>query len=400
MKSRQSSRTTAKQSQITAPGTPPYKKIAAITSSIPKYRQVYEDLLSAIRTGSFQPGERLPSESELGERYNTSRITVAKALKELQLQGLVSRRAGSGTHVLAPAISSGHVFGLLIPDLGRTEIFEPICHGMMQSPLSKPHSLLWGHSMGEASQQEKEAEHLCHKFVAQKVSGVFFAPLEYTPEKDAVNKRIVSALDHAGIQVVLLDRCYAPYSKRSKYDLVGIDNRRAGFLITQHLLLHGVKRVAFIAKPLSASTVLARIAGYREALFAYGIPLQQNLVCRGDPDDPDFIQKVLKDCRPDAMVCANDFTAARVMAGLVSHGIRVPEEMRIVGIDDVKYSSLLPVPLTTQHQNCADIGAMAIVTMLQRVEKPDLPTRDILLQTHTVIRRSCGTHHSAPRKLT
>ncbi len=397
MKSRQSSRTTAKQSQITAPGASPYEKIAATPSSIPKYRQVYEDLHSAIRTGSFQPGERLPSESELGERYNTSRITVAKALKELQLQGLVSRRAGSGTHVLAPATTSGHVFGLLIPDLGRTEIFEPICQGMMQSPLSRPHSLLWGHSMGEASQQEKEAEQLCHRYVAQKVSGVFFAPLEYTPEKDAVNKRIVSALDRAGIQVVLLDRCYAPYSMRSKYDLVGIDNRRAGFLITQHLLLHGVKRVAFIAKPLSASTVLARIAGYREALFAYGIPVQQNLVCRGDPDNPDFIQKVLKDCKPDAIVCANDFTAARVMAGLVSHGIRVPEEMRIVGIDDVKYSSLLPVPLTTQHQNCADIGAMAMVTMLQRVEKPDLPTRDILLQTHTVVRKSCGTHRPALR---
>jgi GntR family transcriptional regulator of arabinose operon len=85
------------------------------------------------------------------------------------------------------------------------------------------------------------------------------------------------------------------------------------------------------------------------------------------------------------------------MAGLVSHGIRVPEEMRIVGIDDVKYSSILPVPLTTLHQNCADIGAMAIVTMLQRVEKLYLPTLDILLQTHTVIRRSCGTHPSTIR---
>ena len=397
MKSKQAPRTTPRKVKTTIPEARPHEAVSALTPSIPKYRQVYEELYSAIRTGSFQPGERLPSEAELGERYNTSRITVAKALNELQLQGLLSRRAGSGTHVLAPPISSGHVFGLLIPDLGRTEIFEPICHGMMQSPLSKPHSLLWGHSMGEASQQEKEAEHLCHKYVAQKVSGVFFAPLEYTPEKDAVNKRIVAALDRAGIQVVLLDRCYAPYSMRSKYDLVGIDNRRAGFLITQHLLLHGVKRVAFIAKPLSASTVMARIAGYREALFAYGIPLEQNLVCRGDPDDPDFIQKVLKDCRPDAIVCANDFTAARVMAGLVSCGVRVPEEMRIVGIDDVKYSSLLPVPLTTQHQNCADIGAMAMVTMLQRVEKPDLPTRDILLQTHTVIRRSCGTHRSALR---
>jgi GntR family transcriptional regulator of arabinose operon len=373
---------------------------ASIHSSLPKYRQVYEDLHSAIKAGAFQRGDRLPSETELGKRYGASRITVAKAINELHLQGLVSRRAGSGTHVLAPKISRSHVFGLLIPDLGRTEIFEPICHGMMQSPLSKPHSLLWGHSMDESTHQEREAEQLCHKYIAQKVSGVFFAPLEFTPDKDAVNKRIVSELDRAGIQVVLLDRCYAPYSMRSKYDLVGIDNRRAGFLITQHLFLHGVKRVAFVAKPLSASTVTARIAGYREALFAHGIHLQQDLVCRGDPEDPSFIQKMLKECRPDSIVCANDFTAGRVMTGLASQGIRVPEEIRIAGIDDVKYASLLPVPLTTQHQNCADIGAMAMVTMLQRVEKPDLPARDILLQTNTVIRKSCGTHPSPPHRLT
>lgn len=366
--------------------------LASVPAIIPKYRQVYDDILSAIKAGVYQPGDRLPSEAELGKRYNTSRITVAKAVNDLQLQGLVTRRAGSGTHVMAPAGSKGHVFGLLIPDLGRTEIFEPICHGMMQSPLAKAHSLLWGHSMGEEAEQEQEAEHLCQKYVAQKVSGVFFAPLEFTRDKDVVNRRIVAALDRAGIQVVLLDRCYAPYSMRSKYDLVGIDNRRAGFLITQHLLLHGVKRIAFLAKPLSASTITARIAGYREALLEQGIQPHQNLVCHGDPDDEAFIRKVLKDSKPEAIVCANDFIAARVMASLANRGVRVPEEVRIVGIDDVKYASLLPVPLTTQHQNCADIGAIAMLTMLQRVENPTLPTRDILLQTHTVVRKSCGSH--------
>lgn len=368
--------------------------LTSVPSTVPKYRQVYEDILSAIKTGTYQPGDRLPSEAELGKRYSTSRITVAKAVNDLQLQGLVTRRAGSGTHVLAPASSRGHVFGLLIPDLGRTEIFEPICHGMMQSPLAKAHSLLWGHSMGEEAEQEQEAEHLCQKYVAQKVSGVFFAPLEFTREKDVVNKRIVSALDRAGIQVVLLDRCYAPNSTRSKYDLVGIDNRRAGFLITQHLLLHGVKRVAFVSKPLSASTVAARIAGYREALFAHDIRTQQNFVYSGDPDDPAFIRRLLKERKPDAIVCANDYIAARVMASLANQGVRVPDEIRIVGIDDVKYAGLLPVPLTTQHQSCADIGAMAMLTMLQRVENPTLPTRDVLLQTHTVIRKSCGAHLS------
>jgi GntR family transcriptional regulator of arabinose operon len=373
--------------------------LASAPVGIPKYRQVYEDLHAAIETGVFRPGDRLPSEAELGERYGTSRITVAKAVNELQLQGLVSRRAGSGTHVLSPVTSSGHVFGLLIPDLGRTEIFEPICHGMMQSPLSKPHSLLWGHSMGEASQQEKEAEQLCHQYIAQKVSGIFFAPLEFTPAKDAVNNRIVAALDRAGIPIVLLDRCYAPYSMRSKYDLVGIDNRRAGFLITQHLLRHGSKRIAFVARPLAAVTVIARIAGYREALYSHGINLREDLVRRGDPDNPQFLKQLLTECGPDGIVCANDFTAARVMAGLTAIGIRVPEAMRVVGIDDVKYAALLPVPLTTQHQNCADIGAMAIATMLQRLQKPGLPTRDILLQTYTVIRKSCGAHLSAQHKL-
>jgi DNA-binding LacI/PurR family transcriptional regulator len=142
---------------------------------------------------------------------------------------------------------------------------------------------------------------------------------------------------------------------------------------------------------------MARIAGYREALIAHGVPLGQNLVCRGDPDDLDFLRKVMNKHRPDAIVCANDFTAARVMAGLTKMGIRVPEEMRVVGVDDVKYASLLPVPLTTQHQNCSDIGATAMATMLQRLEKPDLPTRDILLQTHTVVRNSCGIHIARAR---
>jgi DNA-binding LacI/PurR family transcriptional regulator len=368
--------------------------LAANSIDLPKHRRVFEDLHAAIKQGLFQPGDRLPSESELGKRYGASRITIAKAVNELQLQGLVSRKAGSGTHVLSRGRSAGKVFGLLIPDLGRTEIFEPICQGMMQSPLSKPHSLLWGHSMAEADVQEAEAEQLCHQYISQKVAGVFFAPLEFTPEKDAVNQRIAAALDRAGIQVVLLDRCYAQYPKRSKYDLVGIDNRSAGYQITQHLIDHEAKRIAFVARPRSASTVFARIAGYREALFNAKLTANEDLVRRGDAGDPDFVRTMIDECRPDAIVCANDITAARLMTMLTGMGLKVPQQMRVVGIDDVKYAALLPVPLTTQHQNCADIGAVAMATMLERLMHPEMPTRDILLQTTTIIRNSCGAEIS------
>jgi GntR family transcriptional regulator of arabinose operon len=359
-------------------------------ADLPKHRQVFDSLLEAIQSGVYHVGDRLPSEAELGKTFLASRITIAKAVNELQRLGLVSRRAGAGTYVLPRKQAAGCVFGLLIPDLGRTEIFEPICHGMMRSPLSAPHSLLWGHAMSDSSQLEQEAEQLCHHYISQKVSGVFFAPLEFTPQKDLFNHRIASALEHAHIPVVLLDRCILPYPERSRYDLVGIDNRRAGFQITRHLLTLGARRIAFVAKPLSAPTVDARIAGYREALHCAGISLGENLVRHGDPEDKSFIRALLDECAPDAIVCANDLTAARLMHGLLEAGVRIPEEIRMVGIDDVKYAGMLPVPLTTHHQNCSDLGSIAMSAMLERVERPGLPTRDILLQATLVVRKSCG----------
>jgi DNA-binding LacI/PurR family transcriptional regulator len=154
----------------------------------------------------------------------------------------------------------------------------------------------------------------------------------------------------------------------------------------------GLRRIAFIARPYSAVSVDSRIAGYREALFMSGESLNENLLRFGTPDDLDFVRQVLDECRPEAVVCANDLTAASFMQGLAQLGVRVPEDLRIAGIDDVKYASLLPVPLTTHHQNCADIGNVAMVTMLERVATPDLPVRDVLLQTSLVIRKSCGYH--------
>ena len=70
--------------------------------------------------------------------------------------------------------------------------------------------------------------------------------------------------------------------------------------------------------------------------------------------------------------------------------VSVPDQVKLGGIDDVKYASLLPVPLTTIHQPCADIGLTAIQAMVQRVQNPGLPARDILLNFRLVVRQSCG----------
>src|SRR5436190_10960241 len=112
-------------------------------SQTPKHRQVYRSLEREIHDGRWKEGDRLPSEADLVRQYGASRITVGRAVRDLQRAGLVERRAGSGTFVRTPAARAGLSFGLLIPDLGETEIFEPICQGMMSSPLAREHALVW-----------------------------------------------------------------------------------------------------------------------------------------------------------------------------------------------------------------------------------------------------------------
>ena len=132
----------------------------------------------------------------------------------------------------------------------------------------------------------------------------------------------------------------------------------------------------------------ARIGGYREAMA--GANLEPH-VCRIDPGDSAEVKRILKEIRPDGFVCANDFTAAQLLKTLDGLGVSVPADVRMAGIDDVKYASLLSVPLTTIHQPCAEIGATAIGAMLDRLRNPNMPPRDLMVNFHLVVRDSCGS---------
>jgi GntR family transcriptional regulator of arabinose operon len=355
-----------------------------------KYRQILEKLQEDIASGRYKPGKRLPSEAELVRRFGASRMTVFRAMHELQSLGQVTRRVGSGTYVSTSSNTGSHLFGLLIPELGQTEIFEAICQGMMEAQEAAHCSLLWGNAAPQEHEKEQAAAQLCEHYISRKVSGVFFAPVEFSANRFQANHKIVGALDRARIPIVLLDRCLNPYPQRSKYDLVGIDNRRTGFLATEHLIKCGAKRIAFFTRPNSAPTVDARIAGYREALLLQPERPRLDMVNIGDASDPKFIKSILKKQRADAFVCANDLTAGNLMHTLMALGQRIPEDIRIIGIDDVKYARLLPIPLTTLHQPCRDIGRIAMATMLDRIANPDLPPRDVLLRCDLVVRKSCG----------
>ena len=161
-------------------------------------------------------------------------------------------------------------------------------------------------------------------------------------------------------------------------------------MITEHLLVLGCRRIAFVAQPNAAATVDAREAGYREALYAWEAPIDRQLVQRIDPEDPGAVQSLMESTHPEAIVCANDRTAGRLMHALLQLDYKVPGDVRLVGIDDVRFANLLPVPLTTLRQPTRQIGEAALAAMLERVARTGIPARDILLQCDLIVRKSCG----------
>ncbi len=352
-----------------------------------KYRKISQQLHDAIASGKYREGQRIPSETQLSRTCGASRLTVARALKELEILGIIERRAGSGSYVREIPRNRGRTFGLLIPQLGETEIFEPICQGMARASRATHDELIWGAATRDVESQEQQALQLCQYYISKDVSGVFFAPLEFTPGRREVNTRILEEFQRAGIPLVLLDRDIYGYPARSQCDLVGIDSRRAGYLVTEHLLKRGCSRIVFLGWPNSAPTVEGRMIGYRDAMHRAGLP---DIVEIGDPESQDSIARVIGQHNPDGFVCANDRTAGHLMIRLNELGVEIPSKIKIVGIDDTKYSSLLHVPLTTLRQPCHDIGAAAVWTMIQRIEHPNMPARDIFLDCRLIVRRSCG----------
>jgi DNA-binding LacI/PurR family transcriptional regulator len=371
------------------------KLMGTTTVAAPKYRQVYEALLRQIVSGRVPPGGRLPSEADLVQQFGASRITVARALRELQLAGLIERRAGSGSFVChRNGAAQSLSFGVLMPDFGEVEIFTAVARGLMDAGGATPHGLLGGAIADDAESQELEARQLCAQYVARRVDGVFFAPLEHAPARLAVNRAVAETLAEAGIPVVLLDRSIEPYPTRGHHDLVALDNRRAGAMVTSHLLMQGCRRIVFLGLPGAASSVDARVAGFRDAVTQAGLDPSATPIWREDPADRSRIATLMKSVQPDGVVCASDRTAAILMHTLLAHQVRIPDDVRIAGIDDVSYAGLLPVPLTTLRQPCREIGAAAVAALRERVARPDLPPRDILLHGTIVVRESCAARRT------
>jgi LacI family transcriptional regulator len=366
-------------------------KMKTGTPKQPKHRSISETLRREIAAGRYSEGQRLPSETALSRRFGVSRPTVARALRDLQSLNLVSRRVGSGTYLRTrtpePSAQTERTLGLLVPGLGNTEILDPICNEITRFGQSGGFSVLWGDASAPIL-SAGPAEELCHQYIQREVDGVYFAPLESIPDRESVNLRIATALQGAKIQVVPLDRDVPEFPGRSQFDLVGIDSFTAGLILTQHLIGLGHRRFVFVARPNFPSTTDLRLAGCREATAR--AKLGPPRTSFGEPTDSKFVGDLLHPEKPDVIICSNDRTAALLIQTLSSLGMRLPHDVGVAGFDDVKYATLLAVPLMTVRQPCREIGQAAVRIMRERIDNPGLRPRQVLLPVELMVRQSCA----------
>ncbi|MBI5802302.1 MAG: GntR family transcriptional regulator [Verrucomicrobia bacterium] len=363
----------------------------------PRHQQISSELLSEILAGKHDHSNRLPSEAQLVMRFKVSRPTVARALLDLKAKGVLERRAGSGTYLRKDRDAHPGLrhLGLLVPGLGKIEIMDVICGELANLARVNDLGMHWGGSTcpsADKSMSIDEAEGLCSRYIATGVSGVFFAPFEHTTDNEAANRRITERLSHAGIPVVLIDRDICAFPQRSPFDLVGIDNFAGGYVLADHLIKLGAKRLAVVTRPFSAATIEARKAGASAAMHAHGLTVPRDFLHAGDPGDVKFARKLIAGRQYDAVICTNDHTAAQLLQSLTRLNLKVPQNLRLVGFDDVRYATLLAVPLTTIQQPCRDIAITAFNAMRERIANPTLPARSLLLTPRLVVRESCGTY--------
>jgi LacI family transcriptional regulator len=176
---------------------------------------------------------------------------------------------------------------------------------------------------------------------------------------------------------------------------VDVDNRAAAGTAVEHLVDLGHVRIACVTNaPPSYTAAIQRLQGYRDVLAAHGISYRAELVRYGDftPDSGYEQMCSLLDApeRPTAVFVASDVVAFGVMAAIRERGLRIPEDVAVVGFDDVPFARYASPPLTTAHLPAEELGRRAGEMLIALISGADLGERHVLLETSLVVRESSG----------
>lgn len=274
------------------------------------------------------------------------------------------------------------VIGVIIPDL-QNPFLTGVVRGVEDVLQKSGYSLILGNSDEQA---EREQKHLA-VMRAEGAAGLILVP------SDAPHANYES-LRTWDIPIVAADRM----PRGLLVDLVCSDNRDGARAATSHLIAHGYKDIAIINGPDGVNVAEDRLAGYREALLAAGIKPRHSLIIHSNfrqAGGRASMLRLLDQARPPrAVFVANNLMTLGALQAIHERGMAIPEEVAVVGFDDMPWAVSLRPALTVVAQPIEEIGREAAELLLQRLKTPNQLVRQIVLSTQLIIRSSCGGHAS------
>ncbi len=307
---------------------------------------------------------------DIGEE---TRKRVLKRMKQLNYQ----------PNFAARSLITGQTWtiGIVVPDLLHP-FFAQIAKVISVQVRKKGYSLFISSSDEDPALEQEEIAQL----LARRVDVLLVASSQWTVES-------FHRIEEQKVPYILLDRQFAGLES----NFVGVDDRAVGMLATTHLIEQGCRRIAHVRGP-EISTAVGRLEGYRQALAAAQmVSLPGHVVSIGASGDHlgdrggyEATQKLLANrSRPDGIFCFNDPSALGAMRAILDAGLRIPEDVAVVGCGNLSYSDFLRVPLSSVDQGSQTIGKAAAALALKLAHnKSPLRPKSELVAPHLVVRAS------------
>ena len=288
-------------------------------------------------------------------RYNPSQIAQSLAARETKSIGLIIKEIDN-------------------PYFGR------LMRGVYDSCSGLGYSVLLGSS--ELS-SPKEAE-IIKTLVSKRVDGLIISPLQ--SEGSDFSYLIDLLKDNYPLVVLGIVVNYPT-------NVVDIDNTKAAYDAVSYLIRHGHTKIAHFAGPFHSGHGQRRLEGYKQALIDHRIPINKNYIIHVEPYIPDGYQagKTLfanGSELPTAVFCYNDLVAIGLINGLTDLGINVPDDVSVMGFDNIDFSGYVRIPLTTVQMPAYEIGKTAANLLIKQINQPSTPLVERVILDHKIIERS------------
>jgi len=370
-------------------------------------------LADRIEKGEYLPGEWLPTERELAAEFRADRSTIRAALSSLADREMITRKPGHRSRVSArPDIeigikdprqlsSSVQSLAVLSPQTPHYPASPAIQRGVLQVLINREapyHLVVFDNGADTRSETVRRERHALDSIIKEGIRGVVLwhqGSVHTLPD--------IRRVQETGIPMVLVDR----RDPALACDFVGIDNAAAAKEAVTYLLELGHQRIMHLTMEDPTSTVREREQGYRDAMMARGIRPAADWVYRMSnltqlqPPVTSAADHFLSMAEPPtAIFVMNDLLAHALMSELQARGCQVPEQISIMGFDDMDRHALRPSPLTTVHQPFEQMGEKAVELLLTRLAEPKVAApvlQHVLLATRLVIRSSCQPYPNNSR---